>query len=149
MDRGLVTVPCLFSYAEECKNIKDIPDAHRLNIKNILVKHKKLQINKETKTSPAKETQKNEESKIPKETEENLKTEDENGVFVAKLIILRLFDQQSGASKSYQLCHAFSEPFNIIQIYIKVKENLVYTLCENKNGEQFITVWNFKKKLML
>jgi hypothetical protein len=60
-----------------------------------------------------------------------------------------LFEGSNTYSKSYVLNHAFPEPFDIIQIYIKDRENLAYTLCENKFGEQFITVWNFKKELVL
>jgi len=39
-ERGLANIPWLFSYAEECRNINEIADSHRLNIKTILVKAK-------------------------------------------------------------------------------------------------------------
>ena len=86
---------------------------------------------------------------MPTPVESPRKRDDENSLYVAKVNILKLFEGTSVHSKSYLLSHAFQEPFDIIQIYIKDKENLAYTLCENKHGEQFITVWNFKKELML
>ena len=82
------------------------------------------------------------------EKKEEVKQKDEAGIYVAKLHITRLFEDNN-ISKSYMLLHTFNEPLNIIQIYIKDKENLACTLSKNKEGDQFITVWNFKKELLL
>lgn len=122
--------PYLFSYAEECRHIDEIPDSNKLKIKNVFVKVKKIQINKEDK-APTDEinSPKIENEKINDEKpDQNKKKEEDNGIYVAKLNILRLFDLPNSVSKSYMLCHAFTEPFNIIQIFIKDKENLAYTL---------------------
>jgi hypothetical protein len=126
------TPPCLFSYAEECRNIDDIVDSNRLKIKNVFFKVKKVQTNKEESKSPIKELNipKVETGKIHDEKPEEAKVkEEDNGIYVAKLVIVRLFDSPNSISKSYMLSHAFTEPFNIIQIFIKDKENLAYTLC--------------------
>ena len=133
----MITRPYLFSYAEECKHIDKIHDGHKLVIKNIFIK--KSNLGEENRRTDA--DNKN-------EKKEEVKQKDEAGIYVAKLHITRLFEDNN-TSKSYMLVHAFNEPFDIVQIFIKDKENLAYTLSKNKEGDQFITVWNFKKELLL
>ena len=133
----MVSKPYLFSYAEECKNIDKMHDGHKLVIKEIFIKKSNLgEENRKTDTD------------IKNQKKEEAKQKDEAGIYVAKLHITRLFEDNN-TSKSYMLLHAFNEPFDIIQIFIKDKENLAYTLSKNKEGDQFITVWNFKKELLL
>ena len=48
------------------------------------------------------------------------------------------------------LCHKFTEPFDVIQIQIKLKENLVFTLCENPKTKALkFVIWNMNKELIL
>ncbi|CAI2387801.1 unnamed protein product [Moneuplotes crassus] len=128
-DNPISTVPSLFAYAEECRVADEIPANQKLNIKTIITKTKKLKTPSSSSPSAGKGS--------PRA---------QKVVYVANVTILRLFDSQP--PKSYTLSHAFYEKFDVKQIFIKAKENLVYTLCENEEQCQFITVWNFKKHLI-
>ena len=143
----LVDNPWLFSYAEECKNIEHMIDGSKIVIKTIMVKkvntvHKKDGKTGDQDSSLIKDEKQNDEK--DKKAKDEVAKEFEPGIYVAKLNILRLFDDSKGLSKNFVLYHVFNEPFNIIQIWIKDKENLAYTLSQNKQGDQFICVWNFK-----
>ena len=143
----LVDSPWLFSYAEECKNIEQISDGSRIPVKIVMVKkinnvHKKDGKQGDKDNTTVKDNEQNNEQE-KKAKDETIK-ECEPGIYVAKLNILRLFDESKSQSKNFVLYHIFNEPFNIIQIWIKDKENLAYTLSQNSQGDQFIWVWNFK-----
>lgn len=104
------TVPSFFAFAEECRPIESIPNAHKLSIKTIITKTKKLK-------TPAAGTEPTSPQSSPRQRKV---------VHVALVNIIRLFE--GSGPKIYTLAHAFNEKFDVKQIFIKSKENLVYTL---------------------
>lgn len=68
-------------------------------------------------------------------------TEYESDLYIFKL---------NNTEEQYVLTHSFSEPHDIVMMQIWTKENLAYTLSNNKKSKsQKFCIWNYKKELWI